>query len=460
MDAFLKPFIAFTNWLWSYPLLLIVIGGGLIIACRLRFIQFRKFAYINKQTFGKIFEKNHGGQGTVTPFQAACTALASSIGAANIVVVPTIIFTAGPGAVFWMWIAAFIGQSTKFAEIVLGIKYRIKNEAGEYVGGACYYMEKGLGGQIGKVCGFLVAFFFMIEILPSITVQTHAAINPLIDLSTRIGIGENIARYLAIALIFVLVCLVVFGGVKRIGKVTEMLVPIMAVIYFFFGLIILILNIKEIPEAIRNIFVGAFNPAAVVGGVSGGSILAVMKAGVARGVYSNEAGMSSAPYGHGAAVTDHPVRQAFWGVFEVTVDTLIVCTMSAFITLVTGVWKNPDLKNIAIYKAFDMQFGNVGGVIVSISLFLFVLSTIIVIVFYVEKLAEYCFGYTVSKIMRVIASLMVVLAAFLNTDNAGLFLDFTLGIVVLFNIAGVVLMSGQVKESMDEFFSDPKYYAK
>lgn len=452
MDTILKPFIAFTNWLWSYPLLIIVVGGGLIIAARLRFVQFRKLAYINKQTFGKIFEKNHGGEGTVTPFQAACTALASSIGAANIVVVPTIIFTAGPGAVFWMWIAAFIGQSTKFAEIVLGIKYRIKNEAGEYVGGACYYMEKGLGGQLGKICGFLVAFFFMIEILPSITVQTHAAFNPLVDL--------GINKYIGIGLIFVLVCLVVFGGVKRIGKVTEMLVPIMAVIYFLFGIVILVMNAGQIPTAIRNIFVGAFDPTAVVGGVTGGSILAVMKAGVARGVYSNEAGMSSAPYGHGAAIVDHPVRQAFWGVFEVTVDTLIVCTMSALITLVTGVWQNPDFKNIAIYKAFDMQFGQIGGIVVSVSLFLFVLSTIIVIVFYVEKLAEYCFGFTVSKVMRVVASLMIVVAAFLNTDNAGLFLDFTLGIVVLFNIVGVVAMSGKVKESMDEFFSDPKYYNK
>ena len=452
MDLVLHFISEFTNWLWSYPLLAAVVGGGIIIACRLRFIQFRKFAYINKQTFGRIFSPSSIGQGTVTPFQAACTALASSIGAANIVVVPTIIFTAGPGAVFWMWLAALLGQSTKFAEIVLGIKYRRLNRAGEYVGGACYYMEKGIGGRIGKICGFLVAFFFMIEILPSITLQTHSAVKPLVEL------GFN--RYSAVGIIFILVFLVVYGGVKRIGKVTEKLVPLMAVVYFFFGLIILLVNFREIPQALYNIIVGAFNPAAVGGGVTGGSILTVMKAGVARGVYSNEAGMSSAPYGHGAATTDHPVRQGFWGIFEVTVDTLIVCTMSAMITLVSGVWQNGAFKDIAVYKAFSLQYGALGEYIVSFSLFLFVLSTIIVIVYYVEKLAEYCFGYLMSKVMRMSACAMIILAAFLSMDNAGILLDFTLGMVVLFNIIGVVYMSGQVKRETDEFFTQTQYYEK
>ncbi|EGV10103.1 MULTISPECIES: alanine/glycine:cation symporter family protein [unclassified Parvimonas] len=453
MDSLISVLSKFANWLWGPPLMILLVGGGIFLTFRLGFFQIRYFPYIMKQTFGKMFSKNKSGEGTVSPFQAATAALASSIGAANIVVVPSIIFIAGPGSILWMWITAIVGQATKFGEIVLGILYRQKNEEGEFVGGACYYLQHGIGGKAGKILGSLVAFFFMIEILPSITLQTLAAAGPLGQL--------GIHKYIAIGFIFFLVILVVYGGIKRIGQVTEKLVPFMALIYLIFGVIVLAININKVPEAFKMIFVGAFNPTAIAGGATGWAVKKAITNGVARGVYSNESGMGSAPYAHSTAITDHPARQGMWGVFEVFVDTIVVCTMSALIVLTTGIWKNPEYKSIAVERAFNSIFGNIGSAVVSISLFLFVLSTIIVIVFYVEKLAEYLFGTKVGKIMRFVATIMIVLAAVLSFEHAGVFLDLTLGLVVIPNMIGIILMSGKIKKAKDEFFhTEGKFYLK
>lgn len=456
---------SFTGWLWGWPLLALVIGGGIITNIRTGFIQLRYFPYVMKQTFGKMFSKESSGSGTVSAFQAMTTALASSIGAANIVVVPTIIFAAGPGAVFWMWVAAIIGQGTKFAEVALSVKYREKNEDGEYVGGCSYMLKNGLKGTIGKVLGALAAFFFMVEILPSITLQTLSAAGPIENVFKATSLNENIIKNIAIIVIFILVSVVVFGGVKQIGRVTEKMVPIMATLYVIFGLIIIFTHIGDLPRVLGYIFKGAFNPSAVAGGVGGAALSQVISKGVARGVYSNEAGMGSAGYGHAAATTDHPARQGMWGIFEVFADTIIVCTISALTVLLTGTWQ-PGMSQeamdkvspVAVERAFNTLFGQVGSIIVSISLFLFVLSTIIVIVFYCEKQAEYLFGTKVGKIMRVAASLMIILGIFVSFDNAGVFLDFTLGLVVIPNMIGLIIMSGETAELKREFFDGENYY--
>lgn len=460
MDALIKLLSAFGDWLWGLPLLSLLVGGGILLTVRLGFFQFRYFGVIMSQTFGKMFGKGEG-KGTVSPFQAATAALASSIGAANIVVVPTIIFAAGPGAVFWMWVAAILGQATKFAEIVLGIKYREQNAAGEFVGGPAYYLKKGIGGTVGKILGFCVSFFFMIEILPSITLQTLSAVGPIQKMGeTMFSVDSSTMSLIAIGIIFVLVALVVYGGIKRIAKVTEYMVPFMAILYMTCALIIILLNVKNIPEAIRLIFTGAFNPKAVMGGTFGGGILLAIQKGVARGVYSNEAGMGSAPYAHSTAITDHPARQGMWGVFEVTVDTLLICTISALVVLTTDVWKQPEFANIAVERAFNLSFGSFGTIVISISLFLFVLSTILVIVFYCEKCAEYCFGSLVGKIVRIIATLMVVAGAFISFEHAGFILDITLALVVIPNMIGIIWLNGEVKELAQDFFKNKKYNSK
>ena len=450
MQAILDMISKLTGWFWGWPILIVLLGGGLLISFRMGFVQIKYLPFVLKQTFGKMFKSDVGGEGSVSPFQAASAALASSIGAANIVVAPSIIFTAGPGAVFWMWIAAIIGQGTKFAEIVLGIKYREKNEDGEFVGGPAYTFKKGIGGTAGKIMGFLVSFFFMIEILPSITLQTISAVGPLEQL--------GLSRVVAAVVITLLVVLVAYGGIKRIAQVTEKMVPFMAALYIIMGLIVIIMHADQIPAAFKEIFVGAFNPRAIGGGVAGAGISALIKAGAARGCYSNEAGMGSAPYAHATAVTDHPCRQGMWGVFEVIADTVIVCTISALVVLTTGLWQNPEMKDIGVERAFNTAFGQIGTAVIAISLFLFVLSTIVVIVFYAEKQGEYLFGTTVGKIVRFIACAMILLGGFVSFDNAGVFLDATLGLVVFTNMVGMILLSGEIRELVDEFFGNPKFY--
>lgn len=450
MEFILNKIAGFTQAFWGWPILIVLIGGGLLICIRTGFVQLRYLPFILKQTFGKMFSSDVGGEGSVSPFQAATAALASSIGAANIVVAPSIIFTAGPGAIFWMWIAAIIGQATKFSEIVLGIKYREKNEEGEFVGGPSYTFKNGIGGTLGKVMGFLVSFFFMLEILPSITMQTISAARPLENL--------GISKVVAAIMIAVLVVLVVYGGIKRIAQVTEKVIPIMAAVYILAGLVVIFIHIDKVPEAFGMIIGGAFNPKAVVGGATGAGISALIKAGAARGCYSNESGMGSAAYAHSTAVTDHPCRQGMWGIFEVIADTIIVCTISSLVVLVTGLYKKPEMEAIGVERAFNSVFGQIGTAIIAISLFLFVLSTIIVIVFYAEKQGEYLFGTTVGKIVRFIACGMIVLGGFVSFENAGIFLDATLGLVVFTNMVGMIMLSGDLKELVHEFFKDPKYY--
>lgn len=419
-----------------------------------------------QQTIGQVFSSKQHGEGQLSPFQAMTTALASSIGAANIVVAPAIIFTSGPGAIFWMVLVSLIGQATKFAEVTLSMNYREKNEDGEYVSGASYVLKKGIGGTLGKVLGTLVSFFFMIEILPSITLQSISASEPIMTIGQTFGADPQVVKYIAIAAIFILTALVTYGGVEAIGETTSFLVPIMAVAYIVLGLIILVMNVDELPDVVRYIFVGAFNPKAFAGGFAGATIQRVIGDGVARGVYSSEAGMGSAGYGHAAAATDHPVRQGLWGCFEVLADTMVLL-MSTLVVLAAGIW-TPGMSDAALQasasnavdRAFNDSFGVFGSVMVSIFLFLFVISTLIVIVFYCEKQAEYLFGTRICKIFRALAMFMIILGAFVSFEGAGTFLDITLGLVIIPNMIGVIMLSGKVKSLTNEFFSNPTYYPK
>jgi len=453
MQGIIDVLISFSNWLWGIPMLVILVGGSVFLTIRLGFVQFRYFPFAMKETFGKMFSKSGDGEGTVTAFQAATAALASAIGASNIVGVPVAIAFGGPGAVFWMWVVALIGAGAKFTEIVLGIRYRELNEEGEYVGGPMYYLRKGIKGPLGKVLGFLFSFFLMIEISPSIATQTVSVVQSASTL--------NIPNWVTGIVLVLIVGIVVFGGIKRIGKVTEKLVPFMALLYILGALIIIVVNITELPGAIVSIFKHAFTPAAAVGGFAGASIAQAMRWGTARGVYSNESGMGTAPIAHSAAVTDHPVRQAMWGLFENVVDTLIVCTATALVVLVTGLYETvpSDQAGTIPSLAFQSIMGTgLGGAIVTISITLFVLSTIIVIVYYGEKQAEYLFGTGFSRVMRIIYLASIFLGAYGGLEFLYQFLDLLLGIVIIPNMLGLLLLSGEVKELKDEFFNNPKYY--
>lgn len=452
MENFANAIINFSNWLWGIPMLVILVGGSLFLTIKLGFFQFKYFPFAMRETFGKIFAKAEG-EGTISPFQAATAALASTIGASNIVGVPVAIAFGGPGAVFWMWVVALIASAAKFSEVVLGIKYREKNEEGDYVGGPMYFLSKGIKSGLGKALGIIFSFFLMIEIIPSIATQAISAVQTAETI--------NIPNWVTGSVLVILVGLVVFGGIKRIASFTEKLVPFMALLYVIGGLIIIIINIAELPKALGLIFKHAFTPIAATGGIAGAGIAQAIRWGTARGVYSNEAGMGTAPIAHSSAVTDHPVRQAMWGIFEIVVDTLIVCTITALIVLVSGVYEIVPVDQAASMPAvaFQQLLGNtLGGGIVTVSILLFVLSTIIVIAYYGKTQAEFLFGAKFSNIMVVIYLIAIVLGVYGGIEFLYNFLDILLATIIIPNMIGLLLLSDEVKDLKDEFFSDPKYY--
>lgn len=446
MDALTKWVGNVSDFLWGMPIIILLIGGGLFLTIRLGFFQFRYMPHILHQTFGKMLSKG-SGDGTLTPFQATTSALASTMGAANIVGVPVAIALGGPGAIFWMWLVALIGIGTKYSEVVLGIKYREKNTAGEYVGGPMYYIKKGLGWK--KVAS-VFAFALMIEIIASTMVQSNS-------IATTIEGSFGLPPLVTGILVAILVALVTFGGIKTIGRVTEKLIPSMVVVYIVTALVVIAFNFTEIPAAFGLIFEYAFQPLSAAGGFAGAGVAAAIRWGLARGLYSNEAGIGTAPIAHSAAVNNHPAKQGFWGVFEVIVDTLIVCTMTALVILTTGVWKVIDADNASsmVTEAYSTVFGStVSGIIISIVLFLFVITTVVVIIYYGEKQAEFLFGSSASKVMRMVYLLAIVVGAVGGLKFVWQFLDLLLAIVVIPNVIAVLFLSGKVREVTKDYFTN------
>ena len=438
---------AVSAWIWGPPMMILLVGGGLWLNIRIDFFPIRYFPFIIRETFGRILTKPTG-EGTISPFQAACSALASTIGGSNIIGVPVAIAFGGPGAIFWMWVTALVGFATKFSEIALGLKYREKNKEGTYVGGPMYYLAKGSGLPF---LGAVYAFFLMIELVPSISTQT---VN-VVQTAASVGV-PNVVTGLVVTTI---VGLVVIGGIKRIAQVTSRLVPFMALLYICTALVIILINVDKLPGVFLLIFEHAFSPSAAFGGFAGASIASTLRWGVARGCYSNEAGMGTASIAHAAAVTDHPTRQAMWGVFGIMVDTMIICTTTAIVILITDVWTAVPAAQAGAMPAlaFQQLLGNgLGGGIVTICLLLFVISTIIVIIFFGEKQAEYLFGIGFSKVMRGVYLAAIMAGSVIELEFLYQFLDILLASIVVPNMIGMVLMAGQVKEMKDEFLDSLK----
>lgn len=405
-----------------------------------------------KQTFGSVNKKPRG-EGTITPRQALTSALSSTVGAANIVGVPTAIMMGGPGAVFWMMIIAFLGMALKFSENVLGVHYREQNKKGEFVGGPTYYMKKGFKNKkLGTIFSLIFAFALMIEIVPSIMVQGHSAASTMKD-------TFNVPMAVSGVILAVLAALVVFGGVKRIASFAEKIVPIMVGLYCFFGFLIILMNISHVPNVIWLVIEQAFNPTAAVGGTFGAALATTIRWGFARGIYSNEAGLGTSSIAHAAAKTDHPVRQAFWGISEIVVDTLIICSTTGFVVLVSGVWKASDAKaqSAALTaRAFENTFGQFGSMMVSISMMFFVFSTVVVVIFYGSRMAEFLFGLTAGWVMKTIYVLSMIVGALGAAQQLWDLLDLALAAVLIPNVIAVIMLSPKVKSLTTDFFKNYK----
>ncbi|MPM19953.1 Amino-acid carrier protein AlsT [bioreactor metagenome] len=452
---------------WGIPMMILIIGTGLYLTIRTGFLQFSKFGYAMKNTIGKAFKKVEAKEGAITPLQALTTALAATVGTGNIAGVCGAIAVGGPGAIFWMWISALVGMCTKFAEVTLAITYRERNDKGDWVGGPMYYIRNGLG-QNWKWLGTLFAVFGM---LAAFGIGNMTQVNTI---STTIGsaIGEFVTMsdgamnivYLIIGIIVASVsALVYLGGLKRIGSVTEKLVPVMAIIYIIGCLTVIITNSQHVGKVFSDIFVGAFNPAAVVGGVAGVGIKQAITKGVGRGIFSNEAGLGSAPIAHAAADTDSAVRQGLFGVFEVFADTIVICTLTALTVMCA--YTGDSAMSIEFGKsagaslaisAFSTTFGGkAAGVVVAIGLTLFALSTVLSWGLYGTRCAEFLFGTKIIKPYQALFCLFMIVGATMELQLAWDIADTLNGLMAIPNLIALLLLSPVVFKLVREYFADP-----
>ncbi|MEL7648326.1 MAG: sodium:alanine symporter family protein [Sedimentibacter sp.] len=431
---------------WGPPILILIVGVGLYLSFRTGFFSITKLGYILKNTLLKMFTKEQKGEGEVTAFQAVATALAATVGTGNIAGVATAIAAGGPGAVFWMWVAAVLGMTTKFAEVVLAVNYREKTEDGRFVGGPMYYIKKGLGWN------WLAVLFALFGALAAFGIGNMVQSN---SVAAALQSSFNLNPWITGVVLAVITAMVIIGGIKRIGAFTEKLVPFMAAIYIIGGLIIIIANISKVPAAFALIFSSAFTGKAAVGGFAGATIAKAIRFGVARGVFTNEAGLGSAPIAHAAATTDHPVRQGLWGVFEVFADTLVICSITALAIITSGAWES-GLTGAALTTAAFNQSIPGGGYIVSIGIVLFAFSTIVGWEYYGERCLEYLLGPKSIMIYRIIWIPFVLVGAIGGLEFVWSLADTLNGLMAIPNLIAVLVLSGTVFKLTKEFFEKEK----
>lgn len=459
---------------WGPWMLLLLVGTGVYLSARVGFLQFRKFGYAMKHTIGKVLQKQNAGRGEVTPFQAVTTALAATVGTGNIAGVTGAIAVGGPGAVFWMWISALLGMVTKYAEVVLAVRYRERNKKGDYVGGPMYYIKNGLGKKwhwlavAFSVLGALAAF----GIGNMTQVNTIAgAVNTAIDAfggNTQAAVVMIFGQAVPVSsivigmLIAVIVALVLFGGIKRIGSVTEKMVPVMAAIYIICALCVVGANLGSVGKILVMICKGAFNAEAALGGAFGITIMSTIQKGVGRGVFSNEAGLGSSPMAHAASSETNPVKQGLYGIFEVFMDTIVICSLTAF-TLLCGVESGVEIawgQNAGaelISAAFATVFGDkIGSLIIAVGIGLFALSTILSWSLYGSRCCEFLMGTKAVVFYQITFVFAVVIGAALKLELVWDIADTLNGFMAIPNLIALLGLSGVVVKLTKNHFEKEK----
>jgi AGCS family alanine or glycine:cation symporter len=445
------------NFIWGVPAMICIIGVGLVLSFRTRFLQIRKFPYAMKVTIGRMFRKKQAADGAMTPFQAVCTALAATVGTGNIAGVAGAIAIGGPGAVFWMWISALLGMCTKFSEVTLAVHFREKNDKGEFVGGPMYYIKNGLKKHWHWLA-YLFAAFGVITVFGTGNATQVNTITTAIDSALfNYGIiskdsASTINLVIGIVLA-VLLALILLGGIKRIGQVTEKLVPFMALFYVVLALGVVILNINHVPAVFKEIVEGAFSPASVTGGVVG-SFFMSMKKGVSRGIFSNEAGLGTGSIAHACADTRKPVKQGFFGIFEVFVDTIVICTLTALVILCSEVpitYGQAAGAELTI-SGFTATYGNWVSLFTAVAMCCFAFSTIIGWGLYGARCIEFLFGTKVNKPFMFVYSLVAIVGATLDLGLLWSIAETFNGLMAIPNLIAVFLLSGVVVKLVREHF--------
>ena len=449
---------ALNNFIWGVPAMVCIIGVGLYLTLRTGFLQIRKFGYSLKCTIGRIFKKREASEGAITPFQAVCTALAATVGTGNIAGVAGAIAIGGPGAVFWMWISALLGMCTKFAEVTLAVHFRERNVKGDYVGGPMYYIKNGLGKK-WMWLAYLYAFFGVCAVfgtgnatqVNTITAAVNTALINYHLLTPDSTAGSNLIIGIFICII---VALILIGGVKRIGRVSEKLVPLMALLYIVLGVGLIVLRIDRLGDVFTAIFQGAFQPAAVTGGVVG-SFFTSMQKGVSRGIFSNEAGLGTGSIAHACADTQKPVKQGMFGIFEVFMDTIVICTMTALIVLLSGVnipYGQAAGAELTI-SGFTSVYGNWVSIFTAVAMCCFAFSTIIGWGLYGARCAEFLLGSKILLPFNIAYSLVSIVGATVDLGLIWGISDTFNGFMTVPNLIAVFLLTPVLLKLTKEHFA-------
>lgn len=443
------------DFIWGVPAMICIIGVGLWLSFRTGFVQIRKFGVAIRETIGRMFQKKEAAEGAVTPFQAVCTALAATVGTGNIAGVAGAIALGGPGAVFWMWISALLGMCTKFAEVTLAVHFRERNAQGDWVGGPMYYIKNGLSKKwiwLAYIyAGLGVLTVFGTGNATQVNTITASIDTALLNYNLIPPDSLNVLNLVLGIVIAIVVAMVLLGGVKRIGKVTEKLVPFMALLYVVLGIGIIALNITEVPAVFKSFFVGAFTPAGITGGAVG-SMFISMRRGVSRGIFSNEAGLGTGSIAHAASDTKDPVTQGYFGIFEVFCDTIIICTLTAMAILLGvadihyGVTAGAELT----ISGFVNTYGSWVSVFTAIAMCCFAFSTIIGWGLYGTRCMEFIVGSKANKIFMILYSLVAILGATVDLGLLWGIADTCNGLMVIPNLIALFLLSGVVVKLVKE----------
>lgn len=428
---------------WGPWLLILLVGTGVFLSCRLGFLQVMKLPRALKLIF---FARNKG-DGDIDSFKALCTALAATVGTGNIVGVATAIKLGGPGALFWMWLAAFFGMATKFSEGCLAVKFRQVDDQGNIAGGPMYYIEMGLGKKWKPLAIAFALFGIMTAMLGSgTTTQMNAIVS-------SVNAGFGVSTYITCAIVTILVAIITFGGLQSISKTASKIVPAMAVIYFIITVIFLIMNASEVPHAVGEVISGAFNGTAAAGGFAGAGIMLTIRSGIARGLYSNESGLGSAPIVAAAAKTKWPAEQGLISMTGTFIDTIIICTLTGLTIIVSGVWTGTTNGAEMTQAAFATTYGSLAPFILTISLTLFAFTTIIGWNYYGERCWEYLFGTKTIKLYRIGYIAILASAVFLKLEAIWSLADIVNGLMAIPNLIALLGLSGVITAETKKYFN-------
>lgn len=453
LETFIRIHNAVNGFVWGVPAIGMILGVGLYLTLRTRAVQLRRFPEAMRETIGRIFEKRTAKEGSVTPFQAVCTALAATVGVGNIAGVAGAVALGGPGAVFWIWVSALLGMCTKFAEVTLAVRFRERNAQGDWVGGPMYFIKNGLGRKWLWLAGTFAAFGVLAMLGTGNATQVSSIVGAVNSALRSCGAeprSEVLNLFIGAAL-SAAIAVVLLGGIQRIGSVTERLVPFMAILYIAMALGVVLLHWRSLPQVFSSIFQGAFQPRSVTGGLVG-SILLTMRSGVARGIFSNEAGLGTASIAHATADTDSPVRQGLFGIFEVFVASMVICTLTALVILCSGVEVHYGAAAGAelTIEGFIRSYGSVASLLAALVLCCFAFSTILGWGLYGLRCVEYLFGSRAGKPFLIVYSLVAILGATLELELIWNVADTFNALMSIPNLIAVALLSPVVVELIQQ----------